>query len=35
MQLIRKAQLNIAGFEELSFADQFYGLAGQIRPAEV
>ena len=33
MHVIRKGQLNIAGVEELSFADQFYALAGQIRSA--
>ena len=33
MHMIRKSQLNIADSEELSFADQFYALAGQIRPA--
>ena len=33
MHMIRKDQLNIAGVEELSFADEFYALAGKIRPA--
>lgn len=33
MHMIRKGQLNIEGSEKLSFADQFYALAGQIRPA--
>ena len=33
MHMIRKGQLNIAGLEELSFADQFYALAGKILPA--
>ena len=33
MHMIRKGQLNIAGVEEMSFTDQFYALAGQIRPA--
>ena len=33
MHMIRKDQVNIVGIEELSFADQFYALAGQIRPA--
>ena len=33
MHMIRKGQLNIAGVEEMSFAEQFYALAGQIRPA--
>ena len=31
MHMIRKGQLNFAGSEELSFADQFYALAGEIR----
>ena len=33
MHMIRKGQLNIAVVEELSFADQFYALAGKILPA--
>ena len=33
MHMIRKGQLNIAGVEEMSFADQFYALAGKIRSA--
>ena len=33
MHMIRKGQLNIAGVEELSFADQFYALAGKISTA--
>ena len=33
MHMIRKGQLNIAGVEEMPFADQFYALAGKIRPA--
>ena len=33
MHMIRKGQLNIVGVEEMSFADQFYALAGKIRPA--
>ena len=33
MHMIRKSQLNIEGLEEPSFADQFYALAGEIRPA--
>ena len=33
MHMIRKGQLNIVGVEDLSFADQFYVLAGKIRPA--
>ena len=35
MHMIRKGQLNIGGVEELSFAYQFYALAGQIRPAQM
>ena len=31
MHMIRKGQLMLGGTEEMSFADQFYGLAGQIR----
>jgi putative transposase len=31
MHMIRKGQLNFEGSEELSFADQFYALAGKIR----
>jgi transposase-like protein len=33
MHMIRKGQLNMEGWETMSFADQFYALAGQIRPA--
>ena len=33
MHMIRKGQLNIEGGDKLSFVDQFYALAGQIRPA--
>ena len=33
MHMIRKGQLNIPGGDEMSFAEQFYALAGQIRPA--
>ena len=33
MHMIRKGQLNMHGSEELSFADQFYALAGKVRPA--
>ena len=33
MHMIRKRQLNIQGSEEMSFAEQFYALAGQVRPA--
>lgn len=32
MHMIRKGQLRMAGCNEMSFADQFYALAGQIRP---
>ncbi len=31
--MIRKGQMAMTGCEELSFADQFYTLAGQVRPA--
>ena len=33
MHMIRKGQLIQQGCSELSFADQFYALAGKIRPA--
>ena len=33
MHMIRKGQLMLQGCSELSFADQFYALAGKIRPA--
>ena len=33
MHMIRKGQLNVDGCEELSFAEQFYALAGKIRSA--
>ncbi|UUZ77173.1 IS6 family transposase [Polaromonas sp. P1(28)-13] len=33
MHMIRKGQLLLQGGVELSFADQFYALAGKIRPA--
>ena len=33
MHMIRKGQLLLQGCSELSFADQFYALAGKIRPA--
>ena len=33
MHMIRKAQFAVAGGDTMSFADQFYALAGQIRPA--
>ncbi len=33
MHMIRKGQLNIQGSDEMSFAEQFYAQAGQIRPA--
>jgi len=32
MHMIRKGQIMIAGYAEISFADQFHALAGQIRP---
>ena len=32
MHMIRKGQLMMEGTDDLSFADQFYALAGQIRP---
>ena len=32
MHMIRKAQLRLEGCIVLSFVDQFYALAGQIRP---
>ena len=33
MHMIRKGQCAIEGAITLSFADQFYALAGQVRPA--
>ena len=33
MHMIRKGQLMLQGCSELSLADQFYALAGKIRPA--
>jgi putative transposase len=33
MHMIRKGQLNIGGVDNMSFAGQFYALAGKIRPA--
>ena len=33
MHMIRKGQMAMAGCEGLSFAEQFYALAGQVRPA--
>jgi putative transposase len=32
MHMIRKGQLMMGGCNEMSFADQFYALAGKIRP---
>ena len=32
MHMIHKGQLMLQGCSELSFADQFYALAGKIRP---
>jgi hypothetical protein len=34
MHMIRKRQLLLEGGIELCFADQFYALAGQIRPVQ-
>jgi hypothetical protein len=31
--MIRKGQLNLKSSKGMSFAEQFYALAGQIRPA--
>jgi putative transposase len=33
VHMIRKGQLMLAGDNDMSLADQFYALAGQIRPA--
>jgi len=33
MHMIRKGQMSMPGCEEMSFANQFYALAGQVRPA--
>ena len=33
MHMIRKGQFAVIGADEMSFADQFYALAGKIRPA--
>jgi len=33
MHMLRKGQLNLVGCENMSFADQFYALAGVVRPA--
>ena len=33
MHMIRKGQFMMAGCDGMSFADQFYALAGQFRPA--
>jgi putative transposase len=33
MHMIRKRQLMMEGSDKISFADQFYALAGQFRPA--
>ena len=32
MHMIRKGQFTIDGADAMSFADQFYALAGQVRP---
>jgi len=33
MHMIRKGQMAMPGCEDMSFANQFYALAGQVRPA--
>jgi putative transposase len=33
MHMIRKGQMAMTGCKRLSFADQFYALAGQVRPS--
>jgi transposase-like protein len=33
MHMIRKGQCAFEGTTTMSFADQFYALAGQVRPA--
>lgn len=33
MHMIRKGQMAIPSYEKMSFANQFYALAGQVRPA--
>jgi putative transposase len=33
MHMVRKGQMAMAGCVGLSFAEQFYALAGQVRPA--
>lgn len=33
MHMIRKGQLNMEGSDKMSFANQFYALAGKLRPA--
>jgi transposase-like protein len=33
MHMIRKGQIAMPGCEDMSFANQFYALAGQVRPA--
>ena len=33
MHMLRKGQLKLVGCENMSFADQFYALAGVVRPA--
>ena len=32
MHMIRKGQLMMEGCDEMSFAEQFYALAGRVRP---
>jgi hypothetical protein len=34
MHMTRKGQMAMAGCEGLSFAKQFFALAGQVRPAK-
>jgi len=31
--MLRKGQLNLVGCKNMSFVDQFYALAGVVRPA--
>ena len=32
IRMIRKGQLLVGGVDQMSFADQFYALAGKFRP---
>jgi len=34
MHMIRKGQFRMKGCEKMPFAEQFYALAGQLRPAQ-